>query len=54
MPAMMTTTGAIPVTDDELDRIAGRRDQMVGLVQERYGRAKQEAEREVEAWSKGL
>jgi uncharacterized protein YjbJ (UPF0337 family) len=42
------------LTDDELDRIAGRRDQMVGLVQERYGRAKQEAEREVEAWSKGL
>jgi len=35
------------LTDDELDRIAGKRDQLVGLVQERYNKAKDDALREV-------
>lgn len=38
------------LTDDEFDRVAGKRDQMVGLVQKKYGRAKNEAEREVDDW----
>ncbi len=38
------------MTDDEFDRVAGKRDQMVGLVQEKYGRAKSDAEREVDDW----
>ncbi len=38
------------ITDDEFDRVAGKRDQMVGLVQEKYGKAKNDAEREVDAW----
>jgi uncharacterized protein YjbJ (UPF0337 family) len=38
------------LTDDELDRIAGRREQLVGLIQERYGMAKDEAEKQVDAW----
>jgi uncharacterized protein YjbJ (UPF0337 family) len=42
------------LTDDDLDRVAGKRDQMVGLVQEKYGKAKAEAEREVDDWFKGL
>lgn len=42
------------MTDDELDRAAGKRDQMVGLVQEKYGKAKDVAEREVDAWSSKL
>jgi uncharacterized protein YjbJ (UPF0337 family) len=38
------------MTDDEFDRAAGKRDQMVGLVQEKYGTAKADAEREVDSW----
>lgn len=35
------------LTDDELDVIAGKRDQLVGKVQEKYGIAKEEAEKQV-------
>jgi uncharacterized protein YjbJ (UPF0337 family) len=42
------------LTDDELDQVAGNFDQLVGLVQERYGYAKQKAEREVESWLESL
>ncbi len=38
------------LTDDDLDVIAGKRDQMVGKMQERYGIAKDEAERQVSEW----
>ena len=34
------------LTDDDLDVIAGKRDQLVGKVQERYGITKEEAEKE--------
>jgi uncharacterized protein YjbJ (UPF0337 family) len=36
------------LTDDDLDRIGGQKDKLVGLVQERYGQTRDEAEREVE------
>jgi uncharacterized protein YjbJ (UPF0337 family) len=36
------------LTDDDLDRIAGQKDRLVGLVQEKYGQTREEAEREVE------
>jgi uncharacterized protein YjbJ (UPF0337 family) len=36
------------LTDDDLDRVDGQRDQLVGRVQELYGRAKVEAEKEVD------
>ena len=36
------------LTDDDLDVIAGKRDQLLGRIQERHGLAKDEAEREVE------
>jgi len=36
------------LTDDELDQINGERDKLVGEVQERYGRSKEEAEVEVD------
>lgn len=42
------------ITGDEWTRIKGRRDEIVGLVQSRYGRAKEEAEREVDDWMRGL
>lgn len=35
------------LTDDDLDKFQGKRDQMVGIVQNRYGVAKEEAERQV-------
>lgn len=39
------------LTDDDLDQAAGKRDQLVGKIQERYGIAKDEAERQVDDWS---
>ena len=44
------------LTDDDLDVIAGKRDKLIGRLQERYGYAKDEADREVrdyEAANKG-
>ena len=38
------------LTDDQLDVISGNRDELVGKIQESYGIAKDEAEREVKAW----
>ncbi|MCA9996978.1 MAG: CsbD family protein, partial [Anaerolineales bacterium] len=35
------------LTDDELDRIAGKREELIGLVQEKYGRSREEVEEEV-------
>jgi uncharacterized protein YjbJ (UPF0337 family) len=42
------------LTDDDLDRIAGKREQLVGRIQERYGVARDEAERQVDDWSRPL
>ncbi|HEX6383963.1 MAG TPA: CsbD family protein [Anaerolineae bacterium] len=36
------------LTNDDLDRIQGRREELVGVVQERYGYERAEAEREVD------
>jgi uncharacterized protein YjbJ (UPF0337 family) len=38
------------LTNDDLDVIAGRRDQLRGKVQERYGVAHEEAERQIKDW----
>lgn len=35
-------------TDDELDIAEGHKDKLAGMVQERYGRTKEEAQREVD------
>ena len=35
------------LTDDDFDKIAGQREQLVGTLQKRYGIAKDEAERQV-------
>lgn len=35
------------LTDDDLTVVAGKRDELVGKVQERYGIAKEEAEKQV-------
>ena len=41
------------LTDDELNQAAGRRDQLIGKVQERYGYARDRAEREVDEAVRG-
>lgn len=38
------------LTDDELDQIAGKRDQLIGRIQESYGIGRDEAERQVTDW----
>ena len=38
------------LTDEDVTRIGGRREQLIGRLQARYGFAKAEAEREAEAW----
>ena len=38
------------LTDDDLDHIAGSRDKFTGKLQERYGLAKEEAERKADDW----
>ncbi|MDO9357368.1 MAG: CsbD family protein [Polaromonas sp.] len=35
------------LTDDDLDIIAGKRDQLLGRIQERHGLAKDEAEKQL-------
>jgi uncharacterized protein YjbJ (UPF0337 family) len=35
------------LTDDELDQIAGKRDVLLGKIQERYGIERDEAERRI-------
>ena len=38
------------LTDDDVDIINGQHDQLVGKIQEKYGIAKEEAQRQVEEW----
>ena len=35
------------LTDDELDQAEGHKDKLAGMIQERYGKTKEEAETEV-------
>jgi uncharacterized protein YjbJ (UPF0337 family) len=42
------------LTDDDLTVIHGRRDQLIGKIQERYGIAKQEAEKEVDEFARSF
>lgn len=39
------------LTNDEVDVIEGRRDKLVGKLQEHYGIAREEAERQVREWT---
>jgi uncharacterized protein YjbJ (UPF0337 family) len=40
------------LTDDDFDVIAGKRDQLLGRIQERHGISKDEAENQVKDWEK--
>jgi len=39
------------LTDDDFDVIAGKREQLAGKLQERYGIAKDAAEKQVSEWA---
>jgi uncharacterized protein YjbJ (UPF0337 family) len=38
------------LTDDDLEVIEGKKDQLVGRLQERYGYTKEQAEKELDSW----
>ena len=38
------------LTDDEVDRVAGRRTELAGLIQQKYGKTREEAEKEIDTW----
>lgn len=40
------------LTDDDLDVVAGKREQLAGKIQERYGVAKDVAEQQVSDWER--
>ena len=40
------------LTDDDFAVVAGRRDQLAGKIQERYGVAKDEADRQITEWQR--
>jgi len=42
------------LTDDDLDVIAGRRDQFLRTLQDKYGLAWAEAEKQIDPWRKLL
>jgi uncharacterized protein YjbJ (UPF0337 family) len=42
------------LTDDDLTAIRGKRDQLVGKIQERYGIAKDAAEKQVDEFTSSL
>ena len=42
------------LTDDDLTTIAGKRDQLTGLLQQRYGYAKEQAEMELNEFTKEM
>ena len=39
------------LTDDDLDRIDGKRIELIGRLQERYGETREAAERAVKEWT---
>lgn len=42
------------ITDDEFDRVKGDREKLIGLIQERYGRHKDEVKKEVDNYLDSL
>jgi uncharacterized protein YjbJ (UPF0337 family) len=42
------------LTDDDLEYIKGKRDVLAGKIQERYGIAKEEANRQIDDWANKL
>jgi uncharacterized protein YjbJ (UPF0337 family) len=42
------------LTDDDLATIAGKRNQLIGVLQQRYGYAKDQAEKELDEFARAL
>jgi uncharacterized protein YjbJ (UPF0337 family) len=42
------------LTDDDLQILTGKKDHLVGKIQERYGIAMEEAEKQADQWSHAL
>jgi len=42
------------LTDDDIEKIEGRREQFEGMLQQRYGYARDKAKDEVDSWLKTL
>lgn len=40
------------LTDDDLDVVAGKRDQLIGMIQQKYGQTKDEVEKQVTEWER--
>lgn len=40
------------LTDDDLEVVAGRRDELAGKIQERYGVAKEDAHNQLAEWAR--
>jgi uncharacterized protein YjbJ (UPF0337 family) len=40
------------LTDDEIEELDGNREKMVGKIQQKYGVAMEEAEKQVDEWTK--
>jgi uncharacterized protein YjbJ (UPF0337 family) len=42
------------LTDDDVAQIGGKRTELIGRLQERYGLAKDDAERQIDSWLRAL
>jgi uncharacterized protein YjbJ (UPF0337 family) len=42
------------LTDDDIEYIGGKKDRFLGRLQERYGYSREQTERDLEAWERGL
>ena len=42
------------LTDDDLTTIGGKKDQLAGILQQKYGFAKEQAEKELDAFTSSL
>ncbi len=42
------------LTDDEIDIMEGKREDLIGRLEAKYGYTKEKAEEEADAWARGL
>jgi uncharacterized protein YjbJ (UPF0337 family) len=42
------------LTDDDLTYISGKKDELIGRIQERYGISREEAQRQADQWSRDI
>jgi len=42
------------LTDDDIARVNGNREQLEGVLQQRYGYAKDKARQEIDKWTDGM